>query len=160
MLESFSRPQYRDGVVFQPLHWYNEFQIQQNQTTDNPNVHPGDMMIHFAGIIKKRNLMGSWLDKVENTPEQWAVPLENTTYLEDVREFWDIYGQAKDILNSANNTLSSCLDDVEVRVPVERAYESLQTKTWEYADDLKSMQSLAESLADALHLAKDQERAL
>ena len=158
MLESFSRPQFRDGVVFQPLHWYNEFQLQQNQMTDHPNVHPGDMMIHFAGLKKKRTLMGSWLDKLENTPEQWAVPLENTTYPEAVTAFWDTYGRAKDVLDTANDTLSSGLGDAAIRVPVLRAYESLQTQTWESPDDLEAMRRFTESLAHSLRLAKEQER--
>ena len=158
MLESFSRPQFREGVLFQPVHWYNEFQIQQNQMTDNPNVHPGDMLIHFAGIPTKSTLMESWLDKVENTPERWAVPLENTSYPEDVTAFWETYGRAKDLLDRANDTLSSELGDAEIRTPVVRAYESLETQTWESPDDLESMRGFTESLSDALRLAEEQER--
>ena len=51
--------------------------------------------------------MGPWLDSVENMADQWSVPLENTSYPMDVRGFWDIYGQAKEILDRANKALSS-----------------------------------------------------
>ena len=50
MLESFSRPQFRDGGVFQPLDWYNEFQLQESRERHKSNVHLGDMLIHFAGL--------------------------------------------------------------------------------------------------------------
>ena len=167
MVESFSRPQFREGVVFQPMHWYNEFQLQESQVKNRPNLHPGDMLIHFAGLMKdKRKYMGPWLDKVENSADQWTVPLENTTYLGDVKEYWDTYGKAKDILQRANDTLSLTLHDTEFRQPVIKAFEDLQTMAWEAAEDIEGMRSHADFLSDTLQqairqnsAAKDQLRA-
>lgn len=154
MLESFSRPQFRDAVAYQPLHWYNAFQLQKSLVKDKPDVHPGDMLIHFAGLMKdKRAIMGPWLDKVENTADQWTVPVENTTYLRDVQEYWDTYAQAKNTLNRANDTLALGSSVVESTQAVEDAYASLQDMIWTAADNLEGMQSRTQSLGDALEQA-------
>ena len=155
MYESFSRPQFRDAVVFQPMHWYNEFQLQQNMVKDRPNVHPGDMLIHFAGLMQdKRELMGPWLDKVENLAGQWAVPLENTTYIGDVEEYWDTYGKAKDMLHRANKTLSSSsLSGAGLMPAVVKASEDLQSMLWNAAEDIDGVRSHTEFLEDTLQQA-------
>lgn len=150
MLESFSRPQFREVVVFQPMHWYNEIQLQQSMVKDRPNVHPGGMLIHLAGLMKDmRDLMGPWLDKLENMADQWTIPLENTTYLKDLKEYWDIYGQAKEILDRANNTLSE-LSHADMMQPVVKASENLQNIMWKAAEDIEGMRSHTEILADTL----------
>lgn len=160
MLESFSRPQFRDAVVFQPMHWYNEFQLQESMVKDRPNVHPGDMLIHFAGLAKdKRQFMGPWLDKVENVADQWTVPLEDTNYVRDVERYWDTYGHAKDMLDRANNTLLLKLSDPELRQPAVKAFEDLQNTVWKAAEDLDRMRSHTESLADTLRQAIHQDLA-
>lgn len=151
MLESFSRPQFRDGVVFQPLHWYNEFQLQENREKHKPNVHPGDLLIHFAGLEgDKGELMGPWLYGVENMADQWSVPLENTSYPMDVREFWDIYGQAKDNLDRAKKALSSESSNADSRQSMVQASETLQNMLWNATDDLDGMRSHTAILADTL----------
>lgn len=158
MVESFSRPQFREAVVFQPLHWYNEFQRRERKVGVEPNVRPGDMLIHFAGLAKiKKEYMGAWLDRVENTPDQWTVPLENTTYLSDVQEFWDTYGKAKHILERANNTLSFTLRDSEFRQPVVKAFEDLQNMMWGTAGDIEGMKSHTEHLVDTIEQATRQD---
>lgn len=168
MVYSFSRPQFREGVVFQPLHWYNEFQRHERKVGVEPNVQPGDMLIHFAGLMKdKREFMGPWLDRVENLADQWTVPLENTTYLSDVKEFWEIYGNANDILNRANNTLSFALRDSDFREPVVKAIEDLQKMMWDgprtsqgnVEDNVEGMRTHAEHVWDTLQQALRQNSA-
>ena len=162
MFESFSRPQFRDGFVYQPLHWYNEFQLQASMVKDDPNVHPGDMLIHFAGLAgDKRELMGPWLDRVESTPDDWALPLENTTYPDNVREFWHTYGQAKDQLHQASQTLAANkdTDDQESLQPVRRVAERLQSLVWEAADDMEALREHTQILAEALSQVPSQDPA-
>ena len=160
MLESFSRPQFRDAVAYQPLHWYNEFQLQQSMVKDKPNVHPGDMLIHFAGLMKdKRDYMGPWLDKVENEADHWTVPLENTTYIKDVKEYWDTFGQAKDMLDRANTTLSLSLSDVVLRQSVVGAFEDLQNLVWNSAEDMEGMRNSTQILAEIVQEANHAIRA-
>ena len=160
LLESFSRPQFRDAVLFQPMRWYNAFQLQQRRgimVKDRPNVHPGDLLIHFAGLMKdKRRLMGPWLDRVENVKERWAVPLENTTYLSDVEEYWDVYGQARDVLDRANETLALKLSDGESMQLVVKAAGELQSTLWEAADDMQGVRNHTRFLADTLQQALSQ----
>ena len=153
-MESFSRPQFRDAVVFQPMHWYNEFQLQQNMVKNSPNIHPGDMLIHFAGLMKdKRELMGPWLDRVESLADQWSVPVENTSYLRDVQEHWDTYGHAQEVLSRANDTLTSKSSDIDSMQPVLKASVHLQTMLWEAADDIEGVRNRTKILAHVLQEA-------
>ena len=164
MVYSFSRPQFREGVVFQPLHWYNELQRHERKVGVEPNVQPGDMLIHFAGLMKdKREYMGPWLDRVENLADQWTVPLENTTYMSDVKEYWEVYGKAIDILHRANNTLSVSLRDSKFREPVVKAIEALQKMIWDgpalSEGNVEGMRTHAEHVWDTLQQAQRQHSA-
>ena len=103
--------------------------------------------------------MGPWLDQVEVMADQWAVPLENTTYLRDVNEYWSIYGQAKDMLNRANDTLSSRPRNADSRQPVVKASKNLQDMLWKAAEDLNGVRSHTEFLADTLQQAIRQKSA-
>ena len=156
MSESFSRPELRDAVVFQPLHWWNEFQLQENMVRDKPNIHPGDLLIHFAGlVVDKAEYMGPWLDKVENMSDEWAVPLENTSYLSNIKEYWDTYGRAKDMLEHANKTLSSESVDINSMQHVVNASQVLQEMLWKDTQDVYGIQNHTELLADAFKKVPD-----
>ena len=97
--------------------------------------------------------MGSWLDEVENLADFWAVPLEDTMYLKDVKEHRDTYGQAKDILDHTTHTLSLKLTGLEVRQPVMKVFEDLQDVVWKAIQDIHGMRSHTECLADTLKQA-------
>ena len=154
MLESFSRPRFREAVVFQPMHWYNEFQLQKSMLKDRPNVHPGDMLIHCAGLMEqKAEFMEPWLDRAEVRADRWTVPLENTTYLRDVKEFWNTYSEAKDMIDRGKQNLSLMLRDTELRKAVVKALDNLQNMVWEAAGDVEGMQSHTEFLGDTLQQA-------
>lgn len=157
MLESLFRPQFREAVAYQPLHWFNGLQLQQVQrglVKNRPNIQQGDILIHFAGLMgDKREFMGPWLDGVENKENQWTVPLENTTYLRDVEEYWYTYGQARDMLDGANQALSLQLRDTQLWQPVVKALKKLQNLVWIAACDIEEMQSHTDFLADTLEQA-------
>ena len=148
MLEIFSRPEYRDSVLFQPHDWWNQY-LDPN---DPQSVQPGDMLIHFAGIPDKAGSMGPWLDRVENVAGQWALPLENTSYLSETEKYWDTYGRAKDVLERVNSELSSDTVNVygESTEHMMEAAEKLQEMVWKEADDCDGVQKATESLADYL----------
>lgn len=49
-----ARPQFREAVAYQPLHWFNGLHLQQVQrglVKNRPNIQQGDMLIHFAGLM-------------------------------------------------------------------------------------------------------------
>ena len=94
--------------------------------------------------------MRSWLDEVETIADHWAVLLEDTIYLKDVKEYQDTYGQAKDILDHAAHTLSLKLTGLEVRQPVVKAFEDLQDMVWKAAEDFDGMRSHTAFQADTL----------
>lgn len=128
--------------------------MQRGLVKNRPNIQQGDMLIHFAGLMEdRREFMGPWLDEVENKANQWTVPLENTTYLRDVEECWYTYGQARDMLDRANEALSLQLRDTQLRQPVVKALEKLQNMVWIAAYDIEGMQSHTDFVADTLEQA-------
>ena len=100
--------------------------------------------------------MGQYLDDVDNMAERWTVPLENTTYSRDTKLYWYTYGQAREALDRANNTLSLKSIETKLRQPVEKAVKDLQRLVWSSADDLDGMQSHTKFLADTLQKAISQ----
>lgn len=82
-----------EQIVFQPRAWYNGFHSGKDNSTE---VVEGDLLVHFAGFYGNRSGgMGEWMDKLERTPEKFAVPLEETGLKEDIEDFWTTLGQAK-----------------------------------------------------------------
>ena len=153
---SYSRPEFRDGVIFQPLHWWNEFQLNGSMGRDKPNIHPGDMMIHFAGFAgDKPQYMGPWLDRVENEANQWTVPLENTSYLTDIKEYWDAYGPARDVLGHAKSLMLSETRTVEEKYHLGNASEKLQDIMWKYSEEYESIRTHTDLLADIVEELED-----
>ena len=148
MYESFSRPEFRDSVVFQPRQWWNEYLELNNDRS----VHPGDLLIHFAGLGGKDGFMGPWLDRIEHTASKWAVPLENTSYLGEIKKYWDTYGRATEVLERVNNELSPDTTNRSAysMKPIKEASEKLRERLWKEADDCDSIQKETESLADYL----------
>ena len=81
------------------------------------------------------------------------MPLENTSYLSDIKNYWDTYGRAKDMLERVNNELSSedtSSGDGESMEHMTEAAEKLQEKLWKEADDCDGVREATESLADYL----------
>ena len=80
--------------------------------------------------------------------DQWSVPLENRSYLMDVRDFWDIDGQAKDMLDRADKALSLESSNADSMQPVVQASETLPNMLWNATDDLDGLRPAL--LADTL----------
>ena len=144
---SYSRPEFRDGVTFQPLHWWNELRVRDPQ-----NMHPGDFMLHFAGLgPEKTQFMSPWLDRVENEASEWTVPLENTSYLTNIKEYWHTYGPARDVLGHAKSLMSSETSTVEEKYNIGNASEELQDIMWKYSEDYESIRNHTDMLIDVLN---------
>ena len=146
---SYSRPEFRNGVIFQPLHWWNELQINSSLGRDEPPIHPGDMMVHFAGIGgDKPQYMGPWLDRVENEATQWTVPLENTSYLTAIKEYWETYGPARNVLGHARSLMSSESRTEEQKYQLGNASEKLHDIMWKDQEDYESIRIHTAMLGD------------
>ena len=155
---SFSRPEFRDAVIFQPLHWWNEFQLKANMDPDHPNIHPGDMMLHFAGFSDKTPTMGPWLDKVENEANVWTVPLENTSYLANIKEYWDTHIPAREVRGRAQSQISSESSTVEEKWSMGNVSERLREIMWNSCEEYESIRNQADMLADLVNEIEERNR--
>lgn len=73
------------GAVYVPPRWFNAYPYG-----DLPHmVQPGDMGLHFAGLIDKGVPMEEWMHKVEKDKAEWVVPLERSNLTSQIKWFWD-----------------------------------------------------------------------
>ncbi|KAG5953066.1 hypothetical protein E4U53_007034 [Claviceps sorghi] len=71
-----------------PQRWFNAYPTE-DENAAAPWVHPGDLLVHFAGLASREMHMNKWLDRSEQLAEKWNKPLAQTTYSEDVERFWN-----------------------------------------------------------------------
>ncbi|KAJ5711228.1 hypothetical protein N7488_005384 [Penicillium malachiteum] len=98
--EYFSR-----SVVYCPARWFNPYRRSENgelpQTEALPDfmvVHPGDLLVHFAGASDAGILDEAMRPYIELSAQQrpdWNLPLENTDYVKKTAFFWQIHGLPK-----------------------------------------------------------------
>ena len=76
----FNESEYRPHVVYMPRIWFNAH-VNEPQ--------PGDLLIHFPGLVDRNDHMRWWLEQVEG-PEavKWEKDLSDTSYTERLRDFW------------------------------------------------------------------------
>lgn len=114
---------YKYGVVYMPQIWFNTYERNPHRWNEvyNTTLHdfegshmahlyqgqPGDLLVHFPGISGKlrENLVSDWEELIEGeNVATWAVPLEETSYPERTRLFWERYKTAMDVLNDAHDS--------------------------------------------------------
>lgn len=108
---------YKEHAVYQPRQWYNAFAEGQNKTIETTS---GDMLIHFPGVAHKAEVMGHWLDIVENEPEKLNIPLANLPLHDDIKDFWANLKKAKQVLQNATELMT---DDMVVQQALSRHEE-------------------------------------
>lgn len=155
MLEIFSRPDFQNNVVYQPIRWYNEFQLSEHHEIKNyTDIPKGDMLLHFAGMAgEKLELMGVWLDMVEIKPDKWALPLEKTSYVQNVTEYWENYSKGGRAIEKVNEEMNWGLEDQEKVFAVENARSRLRETLWRFTDSYDRIQEGITALGDALSKA-------
>ncbi|KAL3454898.1 hypothetical protein BJX64DRAFT_282437 [Aspergillus heterothallicus] len=85
---------YRDHVTYLPRTWINTYEWLHAYEGER-----GNYLVHFPGLGEQRwPHMERWLDLVEQTPEKWEVPVEETWYLRDTEAFWYRVSTAKGII--------------------------------------------------------------
>ena len=127
------RPGYEEHVLYQPHDWWNAFGLSgEPYKTDR-------FLLHFAGVDccgqpeKKTTIMGRWLDIVENHPEKYETPLENTTYPAQVEDYWKRLKNARAIQARANKLI----EDLPMLNPdpLKKAQQELTLLVMRNADD-------------------------
>jgi len=141
------RPGYEEHVRYQPHNWWNAFGF-----TGKP-VASDRFMLHFAGIDccgqeeSKGVVMGRWVDRLENTPEFYATPLENTTYPTEVELYWDRLKLAKTLMENAESHQG---DTESGSKDLQKAKEDLNRTVTEHADESDKVEQGIKKLEDLI----------
>jgi hypothetical protein len=151
---------FKRGIVYLPRSMFNIYELpgySRDGRTDvlrnftgfiEPHAYEGqkgDFLVHLPGLFGDREpLMSDWLDMVENRQEDWALPLEETTYIKDTQAFWKLYGEAIDTIREALNreTVDKAMQD---------AVGQLRNALSEEADDSNLIVEYTTNLRELLH---------
>ena len=80
----FTKAEYRDHVLYQPRNWYNTF-----GSSDSEGAESGSLLVHFDGTLDDNSeAIKPWLDAVEKSPQEWQVPIEDTSFPSEVDRYW------------------------------------------------------------------------
>ncbi|KAG5974646.1 hypothetical protein E4U55_008128 [Claviceps digitariae] len=80
-----------------PQRWFNAYasdEIREGASW----VHPGDLLVHFAGVGDRPVQMDKWADRSEQLSYKWNTPLAQTSYTADIERFWQRTKSAHDAL--------------------------------------------------------------
>ena len=129
--------EFRDGVMFQPRPWYNTYEWHHGYEGSK-----GSLLVHFPGLEQDRwKHMSDWLRVVENDPDEWDVPLEDTHYPNVTTQYWQIMRESVTVLNKAETALNN------------RGQEVMGIHgMWEAMNELKSQVLFA---SDEIHVVKE-----
>ncbi len=102
------------------------------------------MLIHFAGVgtvfagtATKQEIMGQFLEKVEKKPKDWMRDLSQTTYQEEIRNFWERLRRARDMLQRAEQWRGDHGSMLARGHEMIDAETSLQLALWKHSDKLE-----------------------
>lgn len=82
-----------------PQRWFNAFAGYRGKPDPDPwkkqnpwtafGVKEGDLLVHFPAHYDVRaRRMNTWMDVAEAHEPPWEVPLQNTTYMEEIDRYW------------------------------------------------------------------------
>ena len=154
MKHLFGEESNKKHIIYQPQLWYNGMQGQERAETE---IMGGDMLVHFAGVNhdgeghKKTELMSQWFEVIDQHPEEWQIPLEQTKYPREIEDFWKLYTEAKEMLDAVRvrpHTESGPSQEVK------RAKDELKWAFEELAYDAVNMRKRIDEMAQALKAAE------
>ncbi|THX44002.1 hypothetical protein D6D08_10525 [Aureobasidium pullulans] len=151
---------FKRGIVYLPRNLFNAYELpgyMRDGRTDvlrnftgfeEPHAFEGkkgDFIVHLPGLFGDREpLMTDWLDMIENRQEDWALPLEETTYVKETTQFWKMYGEAV-------NTLREAFKRDEAGKEIVDAIKQLRIALSEEADDANRIAEYMNELKELLH---------
>jgi len=99
MARVLNESEFSGAALFQPRFWYNTYEWHHGFEGSR-----GNLLVHFPGLEGERwRHMSDWLDTVERDKADWSVPLAQTIYLNQTREYWETQREAKDLLSDGEN---------------------------------------------------------
>jgi hypothetical protein len=151
---------FKRGIVYLPRNMFNIYELpgyMRDGRTDvlrnftgfvEPHAYEGqkgDFLVHLPGLFGDRDpLMSDWLDMVENRQDDWALPLEETTYVKDTQAFWKLYGEAV-------ATIMEALNRGTIDKDMRNAIGQLRDALSEEADDSDKIVEYTADLKELLH---------
>ena len=91
----FRREVNQEHIVYAPEHWFNGGRVEEVWQA-------GKMMDHFAGWgDKKPGMMAELFDKLEQSPQDLQIPMNDTFYPAEVSSFWSRLRDAKEAVLKA-----------------------------------------------------------
>ncbi|PSK46226.1 hypothetical protein B9Z65_5194 [Elsinoe australis] len=97
-LELLTREElWKNGTMHVPQRWFNAYHNYGTSDDIPPEWNwklgyhqPGDLLVHLPGSADSRSaLIKEWTGKIQEKPEMWNRPLKNTTYVEEIKTFWE-----------------------------------------------------------------------
>lgn len=150
MAYAFEKPNYRENVLYQPRGWFNAYSRGEEDNTD-PEVQRGDLQLHFPGLSGKDQLMSLWLDRVEQTPEDWKVSFQNTTYPKQIKRYWSRIQSAEKLLRQAEDTITENSEDESLVSKLKKKRAQLKKVMEEEAFDDEVMDREMKSLKKTIN---------
>jgi hypothetical protein len=86
-----------NNTMHVPQRWFNAYHhfgrdddIPPEWNWTNGYQEPGDLLVHLPGTDDFRSqLIDEWLDKTRYEHEKYCLPLDETTYPEEIKAFWE-----------------------------------------------------------------------
>ncbi|KAG8534394.1 uncharacterized protein KY384_001239 [Bacidia gigantensis] len=106
----FDQPENKKHRIYQPRHWFNVY--DEYYEGYGEKVMRGSVSVHFPGMGGARpDAMGRWLDKIEHRPEEINIPLQNTTYPEEIEAYWSRLRSAAEMLQRSDDFKNQVKDE-------------------------------------------------
>lgn len=99
-----NQERFRNNTIHVPQRWFNAYAGYRGASTDlfaDPmkpsykykanSVKEGDLLVHHAGHKSLRaQRMLPWIEVAEQHPPAWELPLNDTSYLGEIADFWEM----------------------------------------------------------------------
>ncbi|KAK2612647.1 hypothetical protein QQS21_001263 [Conoideocrella luteorostrata] len=72
-----------------PQRWFNSYKSNKGEEPEGAQVHPGDFLVHFAGVENREEEMTKWCELSERTEPLWNSRLSDTKFDIEIRKFWE-----------------------------------------------------------------------
>ncbi|KAL2404497.1 hypothetical protein ABEF93_005300 [Exophiala dermatitidis] len=96
------KERFRNNTIHVPQRWFNAYAGYRGEKTDlfadpmapqtkfrHNSIKEGDLLVHHAGHKSLRaQRMAPWMDVAEQHLPQWELDLDETTYEQEIRDFW------------------------------------------------------------------------
>ena len=90
---------FRGAVIYQPRTWINAYQLD----TETFEGKHGDLLVHFHELDgDKWTAMARFFARMRREKKIWNVPLQKTTYEQDVATYWDRMRRSRDLIDEAD----------------------------------------------------------